>query len=119
VIAFVIGSLILIDTEHPDYGLSLPLISVVSLGSAVLLMFTIGLAIKSHRKPVVSGREEMLNSEGQVVDDFTREGRVLVHGEVWRAHSEHPLSKNQKVRVTGRRGLILDVTPLDEEEKQS
>jgi membrane-bound serine protease (ClpP class) len=119
VISFVIGSLILIDTEHPDYGLSLPLISVVSLSSAVLLMFTIGMAIKSHRKPVVSGHEEILNSEGQVVDDFTREGRVLVHGEVWQAHSEHPLSKNQKVRVTGRRGLILDVTPLDEEEKQS
>jgi membrane-bound serine protease (ClpP class) len=119
VIAFVIGSLILIDTDHPEYGLSLPLISVVALSSAFLLMFTIGLAIKSHRKPVVSGREEMLNSRGQVVDDFTREGRVLVHGEVWQAHSKHPLRKNQKVRVTGRRGLILDVTPLDEEEKPS
>jgi membrane-bound serine protease (ClpP class) len=115
VIAFVIGSLILIDTEHPEYGLSLPLISVVALSSAFLLMFTIGLAIKSHRRPVVSGREEMLCSHGQVMDDFTREGRVLVHGEVWQAHSEHPLRKHQKVRVTGRRGLILDVAPLEEE----
>jgi membrane-bound serine protease (ClpP class) len=119
VIAFVIGSLILIDTEHPDYGLSLPLISVVAISSAFLLMFTIGLAIKSHRKPVVSGREEILSSSAQVVEDFTRVGRVLVHGEVWQAHSDQPLLKNQQVRITGRRGLILDVTPLDEEEKPS
>jgi membrane-bound serine protease (ClpP class) len=119
VIAFVIGSLILIDTEHPEYGLSLPLISVVAVSSAFLLMFTIGLAIKSHRKPVVSGREEILSSSAQVVDDFTREGRVLVHGEVWQAHSDQPLHKDQQVRITGRRGLILDVTPLDEEEKPS
>lgn len=117
VIAFVIGSLILIDTDHPDYGLSLPLISVVALSSAFLLLFTIGLAIKSHRKPVVSGREEMLSSDGLVVEDFTHDGEVLVHGEVWLAHSQHPLRKNQRVRVTGRRGLILDVAPLDEEEK--
>ena len=119
VIAFVIGSLILMDTEQPGYGISPPLIVAVAVSSAFLLFFIVGMAIKSRQRPVVSGREEMLASSGQVLEDFAQDGQVRVHGEVWQAHSEQPLHKDQKVRVTGRRGLILDVTPLDKEEKPS
>ncbi len=119
VIAFVIGSLILMDTGQPGYGISLPLIAAVAVSSAFLLFFIIGMAIKSRQRPVVSGREEMLASSGQVLEDFAQEGQVRVHGEVWQAHSEQPLHKDQKVRVTGRRGLILDVAPLDKEENLS
>ncbi|MEJ2453652.1 MAG: nodulation protein NfeD [Candidatus Thiodiazotropha sp.] len=119
VIAFVIGSLILIDTEQPGFGISLPLIAAVAVSSALLLFFVMGMAIKSHRKPVVSGREELLSSVGQVIDDFSREGEVRVHGEIWQAHSESPLLKGQKVIVTGRRGLTLVVAALDEEEEPS
>jgi membrane-bound serine protease (ClpP class) len=117
VIAFVIGSLVLIDTEQPGYGISLSLIVSLGVGSAFLLFFIAGMAMKSHRRPVVSGREEMLTSQGVVVDDFAREGEIRVHGEIWSARSQQPLRKNQAVRVTGRRGLILDVTPMDTKEK--
>jgi membrane-bound serine protease (ClpP class) len=116
VFAFIIGSLILIDTEQPGFGISLPLILTLGLSSGFLLFFVAGMAIKSRQRPVVSGREEMLASHGLVVGDFTGEGEVWVHGEIWRAHSEQPLRKSQKVRITGRRGLILDVMPLDREE---
>ncbi len=119
VIAFLIGSLILIDTEQPGYGLSLPLVLGVTAVSALLLFFVAGMALRSHRRPVVSGREEMAAIQGQVVSDFTREGEVRVHGEIWHARSEQPLRKDQWVRVTGRSGLVLDVTPLDKEEKPS
>ncbi len=119
VIAFVIGSLILVDTEHPGFGISLPLIAGVAVSSAFLLFFVAGMAIKSHRRPVVSGREEMLASSAVVVDDFTDEGEVRVHGEIWRARAQQPLRKDQRVRVAGRQGLILDVIPMDKEEKPS
>ncbi len=119
VAAFVIGSLILIDTEQPGYGLSLPLVLGVAALSALLLFFVVGLALSSQRRPVVSGREEMAASRGQVVNDFAGSGEVRVHGEIWGARSQQPLKKDQWVRVTARRGLILDVTPMDEKEKSS
>jgi membrane-bound serine protease (ClpP class) len=118
-IAFVIGSLILVDTEQPGFGISLPLIAGVAVSSAFLLFFVAGMALKSHRRPVVSGREEMLASSAVVVDDFTGEGEVRVHGEIWRARSDLPLRKDQRVRVAGRQGLILDVIPMDKQEKPS
>lgn len=119
VVAFIIGSLILIDTDQAGYGISLPLIIVVAVSSAFILVFIVGMALKSRRRPVVSGREELLTSEGMVVDDFSDEGEVRVHGEVWLAHSSQPLRRDQRVRITGRKGLKLDVIPMDEEEKSS
>ncbi|MCG7905037.1 MAG: nodulation protein NfeD, partial [Candidatus Thiodiazotropha taylori] len=74
-----------------------------------------GMAIKSRNRPVVSGREEMLTSEGVVVEDFSGEGDIRVHGEIWRAQSAHPLKKDQLVEITGREGMILKVMPTDKE----
>jgi membrane-bound serine protease (ClpP class) len=119
VIAFVVGSLILIDTDQPGYGISLPLIITVAISSAVMLAFVVGMALKSHRRPVVSGREEMLGATGYAVKPFDLEGTVHVHGEMWRALTDRPLAKNQMIRVTGREGLILRVTPTEEEEAVS
>jgi membrane-bound serine protease (ClpP class) len=115
VIAFTIGSLILIDTDQAGFGISLPLILVVAVSSAFLMVFIIGMALKSRNRPVVSGREEMLTSEGVVVDDFTGDGDIRVHGEIWRARSEHPLKKDQLVEITGREGLVLKVMPVNKE----
>jgi membrane-bound serine protease (ClpP class) len=112
VIAFTIGSLILIDTDQPGFGISLPLILAVAISSAFLMVFVIGLAIKSRQRPVVSGSEEMLASEGVVVDDFIGEGDIKVHGEIWRAQSERPLHRDQLVQITGRDGLVLKVMPV-------
>jgi membrane-bound serine protease (ClpP class) len=115
VIAFTIGSLILVDTDQAGFGISLPLILVVAVSSAIITVFVIGMAIKSRRSPIVTGREEMLTSEGVVVDDFTGEGDIRVHGEIWRAQSAQPLHKDQRVQVTGREGLVLKIIPVEKE----
>ncbi|WP_316369452.1 NfeD family protein [Candidatus Thiodiazotropha sp. CDECU1] len=115
VVAFTIGSLILIDTDQAGFGISLPLILVVAVSSAFLMVFVIGMALKSRNRPVVSGREEMLTSEGVVVEDFTGDGDIRVHGEIWRARSEQPVKKDQLVEITGREGLVLKIMPVDKE----
>jgi membrane-bound serine protease (ClpP class) len=119
VIAFAVGSLILIDTEQPGFGISLPLIFVVAIGSAFLIVFIIGMALKSRKKPVVSGLEEMQNSEGIVLDDFIGIGKIQIHGETWQAHSKQHLLKEQQVQVTGRKGLVLEVKPIEMEKPSS
>lgn len=119
VIAFVAGSLVLIDTDLPGYGISLPLIVTLAVVSAFLLVFMVGMALKSYRRPVVSGREEMLGAEGYAIESFATQGPVHVHGEIWHAQTDHPVGKNQAVRITGRDGMLLLVTPTEEEEAPS
>jgi membrane-bound serine protease (ClpP class) len=61
---------------------------------------------------VVSGREELLDGTGTVLQDFEHEGRIRIHGEIWNARSAVPLRQGQQVRVVGMQGLVLHVEPV-------
>lgn len=112
VIAFVFGSIILMDTEAPGFGIDISVIVTFAITSVILFIFVIGMAMKARRRPVVSGLEELLGSEAVVVDDFEQTGRVNIHSESWNALCNTPLQKGQYVKVTGIDGLTLQVEPL-------
>jgi len=114
VIAVVIGSIILIDTDVPGFMISRPLIGAIALVSSFGLMAIIGIAMKARQRPIVSGREELLGAEGTALLDFEQDGNVFVHSESWSAVSESPLREGQAIVVTGVDGLTLKVRPLDE-----
>lgn len=113
IIAFVAGSLMLIDTNMPGYGIPWPMIATAALTSALFLVFVIGMALKARRAPVVSGREELIGAVGEVLEDTPGEGMARIHGELWSVRSGHPLVHGQKVRVTGIDGLVLQVNPVE------
>jgi membrane-bound serine protease (ClpP class) len=110
-VAFVTGSVMLIDTDVPGFSLPLGLILAVAAVSAAFVFVVIGTALKSRRQPVVSGREELIGSEGVVLEDCEREGWARVHSETWRIRSRTPLKAGQRVRVAAMEGLLLDVVP--------
>lgn len=116
VIAFVIGSVILMDTDVPGFGIDLGLVAGFALSSAAFFIIAIGLLIKSRYNPIVSGKEEMLGLVGVVAEDFTGAGMVRIHSENWRASCDQPLRKDQKVKVTAVNGLLLQVIPFKQPE---
>jgi membrane-bound serine protease (ClpP class) len=109
VIAFVVGSVILIDTDIPGYGIPYALIGGFAAASAAFLMLMIAVVLKARRRPVVSGREELLGSAGEVLEDFDEEGWARVHSETWRVRAAMPLKAGQRVRIAAMDGLVLDV----------
>ncbi len=113
VIAFVIGSIILMDTEAPGYGIDLSIIITFAFTSVLIFIVVVGLALKSRRRPVVSGMEELIGGKATVVNDFDHKGTVTVHSEHWQALSDRPLHQNQQVKITGIQGLTLIVEPFD------
>jgi membrane-bound serine protease (ClpP class) len=114
VIAFVIGSVILFDTEMGEYTVSIPLIASFAALSAALFWWIVSTALKLHRQPAVTGMEQLIGSLGEALDDFSGAGRVRVHGESWQAFSKRRIMRDQKVRVTGLEGLTLIVEPEQE-----
>jgi len=116
VVSFVIGSVILMDTDVPGFGINLGLVGGFALSSVALFIIAIGLLLKSRHRPIVSGKEEMIGRVGVVIDDFTGTGMIRIHSENWRAACEYPLRKNQKVRVTAINGLLLQVIPIKKQE---
>jgi membrane-bound serine protease (ClpP class) len=114
VIAVVIGSIILIDTDVPGFMVSRPLIGAIALASSFGLMAIIGIAVKARQRPVVAGSEQLIGAEGTALRDFEHEGNVFVHSERWSAVTNSPLREGQAIVVTGIDGLTLDVRPADE-----
>lgn len=112
VIAFIIGSVMLIDTDIPGYRVPWFLIVPIAVASALFIFFVAGMALKARRRPVVSGREELIGSGGEVLEDCDgKDGWARVHGENWHIRCRQPLIGGQKIRVVSMDGLILDVEP--------
>lgn len=110
-VAFVVGSVMLIDTDVPGYGVSWELIGSVSfiVGVSILLLATFFMRIR--RRPVVAGPEHMIGDVGRVIDWQDGAGHVRTQGEVWQARADRPLDSGQSVRVTEIDGLRITVEP--------
>ena len=109
--AFVFGSVILIDSDVPGFGVSTSLIFSIALAGALTLFGIVWFAMKSRLRPVVSGVEEMAGAFAEALENFDREGQVRVHGERWTARSKDPVIKGQRLNVTKVDGLVLHVQP--------
>lgn len=117
-IAFVIGSIILMDTDMPGFGIDISVIVTFAAISVLIFIFVIGMAIKARRRPVVSGMEELIGGLAIVDNDFDHYGTVTIHSEHWSATTDQPLKKHQSVKVIGIKGLTLQVTPSEEQNKE-
>jgi membrane-bound serine protease (ClpP class) len=127
VVAFVIGALMLIDTDVPGYGIPLPMIAAVVVFSVLFVLGVSRLALRARRRPVVTGSEALIGSVGVVLDGGllpetaaadpaaggALAGWARVHGERWRVSSMAPVAAGHAVRVTARRGLTLTVVPTE------
>ena len=45
------------------------------------------MALRQRKKPVVSGREQMIGDVGEATADFSDSGTVHIHGEMWSART--------------------------------
>jgi len=109
--AFILGSVMLIDTDLPGYGLPWMLIVPVALISALFSFFVASMALRARQRPVVTGAEELVGATGITLEAIEREGWARVHSERWRVRSTVPLPPDSTIRVRARHGLVLDVEP--------
>ena len=115
VIAFIIGSIMLVDTD--GYGVPIALVIGIAVASAAFMIFVLGMALRSRRWPVVCGIEALVGRYGEAAEDCEAQGRVLVQGELWRAKSTMPLKAGQRVRVASIESQELQVVPEPESDK--
>ena len=116
VVAFIIGSIILMDTDVEGYTVSMPLVITVAVVAAALFSSTLLLAVRQRKRPIVSGREEMIGAVAEALKSFSESGQVRAHGEIWSARASEPVVRGQRLRIKNIDGLTLEVEP-DPEEK--
>ena len=88
-------------------AVSVPIYAIV----AVLSVAVYIAALRGMRKPVVTGKEQILRAKGVVVSAESEALVVRVQGERWTARSaDESLRPGDGVRVVGIDGLVLRVT---------
>ena len=88
VIAFVVGSVMLMHTGVPGYGVNLGVIIGIAVGAALALGLVLRLVLRSRRSRQVTGDQAMLAEFGELLESVGAHGEtwVRVRGERWRAH---------------------------------
>ena len=111
VVAFVIGSILLLETDVPGFGISWLLIGSIAAVSAGAFLLVLIMLMRARRRAVVAGPEEMIGTSGEVIEWTDREGRIRAHGEIWQARSDRALEPGRTVRIGEIDGLTLIVEP--------
>jgi membrane-bound serine protease (ClpP class) len=109
IIAFILGGLLLIEPESPGFGIPLGFVIGIALSSALAIIGFGGFALRARKRPVVSGKEEMVGAVGTVLAADAGEVWAQIHGERWRVRGTEPLAPGDQVCVTGVDGLTLEV----------
>jgi membrane-bound serine protease (ClpP class) len=109
IVAFVMGSIMLMDTELAAYRIALPVIIAITVFSAGLLILALGMVARSRRHAVVSGVEHLLGQRAVVQRSDGHDTYVRLDGELWHARCDSPLAPEDEVEVTGIDGLTVQV----------
>jgi len=116
--AIIAGGILLYDSDSPGFKVPLPLVLGLALASAALVLGGGALALKARRRPVVSGREDLLGASGEVLEVSHGQAWAQVFGERWKIDSSEPLTPGQRIRVVGLRGLTLQVQADERSNRQ-
>ncbi|EHJ02577.1 NfeD family protein [Marinobacter manganoxydans] len=117
IVAFVTGSIILMDGSHRD--ISLPTIGGTAVVAGGFILWTVTRFIGLRRRHPVSGAEQITHEEAVALDEFSGEhghyrGHVRLSGERWNAISEAPVKEGDRVQVTAIEGLTVTVRVIQE-----
>jgi membrane-bound serine protease (ClpP class) len=114
VIAFAVGSIMLMNTGVPGYGVNLGVIAGIAVSAAGSLALIVRLVFRARHARQFIGDEALLNEVAELLEPIAAGGEAWasVHGERWRIRCESALPVGARARVVRRQGLLLWVAPV-------
>jgi membrane-bound serine protease (ClpP class) len=97
--AMIIGSLMLVKAPIAELRPSLGIVLPVVIGVSLIVLFLVALVLRAQARRTVTGREGMIGEVGEARTDLAPDGKVFVHGELWKAVAESPVRAGEKVKV--------------------
>jgi membrane-bound serine protease (ClpP class) len=113
-ISLLLGSMMLFKGTGPGSKLSLTVLLPTLILISGFFTFVAGLVFRAQISKPRTGGAGLVGEIGVVKIALTPEGKVFVHGELWRAKAKKEIGENVKVRVVNVDNLMLEVEPHDE-----
>jgi membrane-bound serine protease (ClpP class) len=116
-LSMVLGSVMLFKGAGSQYQVAWHVLVPTVLLVSGFFVGVVLVVVRAHTRRVRTGADGLIDEIGVVKQIRDREGKVLVHGELWRARFEGPVTVGQRVRVVAVRDLVLTVIPVEEEKR--
>ncbi|OCH99543.1 NfeD family protein [Legionella jamestowniensis] len=111
--AFVIGSILLIDTEQDSYQIAWSAIWAMAAVNLIVLLSLATMAIKSRRRKPQHGVNILLGAEGRALSNIDPHGQAVIRGEIWAVYAQQPIAANKPIKVVATHGLQLEVEEIE------
>lgn len=113
VVSFVIGSIILVDTEFPAYQIAMPVILAFATISVVFMIVVVSMLLRIRRKTSVSGMEAFVGKQAIVEEIYNGKPKIRLEGELWYVTCDKPLQLNDRVEVIQAKDVVLEVKKIN------
>lgn len=119
IIAFLLGSIILINAPIPEMRPTMTIIIVFALTFGAVILFLTFKVIRAMRRKTETGEEGLTGEIGTTKTAINASsGKVFIHGEWWNATSEVNIPANTKVKIISMKNFTLKVEPINSKEKK-
>jgi membrane-bound serine protease (ClpP class) len=110
IVAFVVGSIMLMDTELPGYQIAMPMIAAFAAVSVAVLVFALGMVLRARRRAVRTGVQQLVGAVATVELVDKGVARARLDGELWELQCPQALEAHDRVVVNAIDGLTLKVS---------
>jgi membrane-bound serine protease (ClpP class) len=118
-VCFVFGSMLLYSPPGPpsptlpEVSVATPVLIAAAAIGALFSILVVRTAIRMSGRAPITGSQRLSGATGVSSTSLDPEGTVRVGGQAWSAHlRDGRMEPGQRVRVVGRKGLILEVEPI-------
>jgi membrane-bound serine protease (ClpP class) len=112
IIAMIAGGLMLVNGPIPQLQVHFSTVVAIAIPLAVITVVLVRLVVMSRRRKSVVGPQSMVGEVGVAANEVHDQGKVMVRGEYWNAHSDRPIPAGTRVRVIKVDGLKIEVEQL-------
>jgi len=112
-VSLILGSLMLFEGNSPELQVSLQVLITTVIIVSTFFVVVAGLVFKSQVSKSKTGTKGLIGEIGVVKKALTPEGKVFVHGELWRAVTKTALPEGTRVQVISIENLVLEVEKVD------
>jgi membrane-bound serine protease (ClpP class) len=109
IVSFFIGATILFDSPLPGGGIPISTIIVIIIFVLAFVFLVVRAVFNVHTSQVTTGFEGMIGETGTALNDFSKKGKISIHGEIWNAESDFPVKEGDQLIVEEVLGMVLKV----------
>mgnify|MGYP002265579294 CR=1 FL=1 len=114
IVAFVVGSIMLMDTDLPGYQIAMPVIAAFAVSSVAILVFAMGMVLKARSGAQRVGVALLVGKAAVVESVNNGVTWARIEGELWEVDCPQALQPEDAVVVESVDGLILKVSKQQE-----